>query len=279
MVRILTIILLFSLLGAESHAQVSKWDKTREMGIVVGTSYYIGDINPSKHFGTRLNLGGGLVYRDNISKRWSIKASFLYGRVEAYDSDSDDPWQVNRNLSFRNDLLEGSIQAELNYFDYQIGNMQDPISPYLFFGLAYYSMKPQGELNGNWYELQPLGTEGQGTSEGGTTYKTSGISAPFGLGLKANLFSIVAISLEWGMRKTWTDYFDDVSGVYVNRTVLIEENGRLASDFADQSFEQSGANGTNEGTMRGDPGRNDWYNFTNVAITFRLGKSPTTCWK
>jgi hypothetical protein len=279
LVRILTIILLFTVLGAESMAQASKWDKSKEMGVVIGTSYYIGDINPSKHFGTRLNGGGGLVYRDNLSKRWSIKASFLYGRVEAFDSDSDDPWQLNRNLSFRNEILEGSVQAELNYFDYQIGNENHPISPYVFAGLAYYSMKPQGEYNGNWYELQPMGTEGQGTSEGGSPYSTTGISAPFGLGLKVNMFSIIALSLEWGMRKTWTDYFDDVSGVYINPTVLIEENGRLASEFADQSFEQTGVNGTNEGAMRGDPGRNDWYNFTHLAITFRLGKSPTTCWK
>jgi hypothetical protein len=257
----------------------TKWDKSREMGLIAGTSYYIGDINPTKHFGTRLSLAAGMMYRNNISKKIGVKGSFMYGRVEAYDMDAKDPWQVNRNLSFRNDVLEVAVTGEINYFDYQIGDRANPISPYLFLGLAYYSMRPQAEYLGNWYELQPLGTEGQGTTEGALKYKTSGISMPFGAGLKVNLFSILAFNVEWGMRRTWTDYFDDVSGAYVSPAVLEEENGQLSALLADRSTFQEGANDQNAGLQRGDPGRKDWYNFTTITLSIRLGKSPTSCWK
>ena len=81
------------------------------------------------------------------------------------------------------------------------------------------------------------------------------------------------------MRKTWTDYFDDVSGAYVSPSVLEEENGQLSAFLADRSVVQEGAEDQNAGLQRGDPGRKDWYNFTTVTLSIRLGKSPTSCWK
>lgn len=251
---------------------------SKEMGLVVGTSYYMGDMNYS-HFGGRLSPGGGLIFRNNFDRRWSFKTSLLYGKIMAYDEDSDDAWQRNRNLHFKNEMIEFSAQMELNYFDYQIGSNTDFISPYLFLGLSYFSSNPKAEFNGNWYELQPLGTEGQGTSLGEDLYKTNGIAIPMGAGIKVNVYRFIAINIEWGMRRTYTDYLDDVSGTYIDPAVLLAENGRLAVSLADRSIEQSGPNGTNDGMQRGDPGRRDWYNFTNFTLSFRIDKKQGTCWK
>ncbi len=253
-----------------------RMDASREFGLVFGTAYYIGDLNQT-HFGGNLKLGAGAMYRENFNKRWSLKAQFFYGQVGASDADSDDPWMVNRNLSFKNEIMEGALQAELNYIDYQIANKRARFSPYLFLGIAYYSHKPQAEYLGKWYELQPLGTEGQGTTEGPAAYKLSGIAFPFGLGFKFNLFSIVAISGEWGMRKTYTDYLDDVSGSYVSQQVLQSENGQLSAALADRSLSMPDGLSTNDGLARGDSGRNDWYSFTTLTLSFRLGKPPTSC--
>jgi hypothetical protein len=272
-----TLIVFFLTLTAICGAQ-KKYDQSREMGIAIGTSYYIGDVNPSKHFGTRLNPGGGLIYRHNFDRRLSLKASLLYGRIEAYDVDSDDAWQQNRNLSFRNDIFEGSLQGEINYFPYQIGDKRHPITPYLFAGLSIYKMKPQAEYKGQFYELQPLGTEGQGTAEGGAKYKTTGMSIPVGLGLKVNLFSIIGINLEWGMRRTFTDYFDDVSGKYVDPSFLADENGELSALLSDRTIDAELPDGTNSGLQRGDPGKKDWYSMAHLVISIKLGKSPTNCW-
>lgn len=274
MMKNISLVIIILCISSSLFSQKSKWEKSKEIGISVGSIYYIGDINPHKHFGPTLKIGGGLVYRENISKRWTIKISALWGRIEASDAQSDDPWQQNRNLSFRNDIIEGSLQAELNFFDYQIGS-EDFISPYLLMGLSYYSMKPQANYLGTWYELQPLGTEGQGTSVGELPYKTTGLAVPIGLGVKVNLFSIVGLSLEWGIRKTWTDYIDDVSGTYTSSGLLEDENGHLSQLLADRSLEQEGTE--NDGLQRGDPGRNDWYAFVQGMLTFRIDKKPTTC--
>lgn len=276
----LTLVLCAVLLTAQNncfYAQ-SHWDQSRELGLNAGTSYYIGDLNPSKHFGTRLQWGAGLTYRENISRRISIKGSFMVNRVVAYDADSDDAWQQNRNLHFRNDFMEGSAMVEINFWDYQIGT-DDKFTPYLTAGLAYYDMEPQAEYRGVWYDLQPLGTEGQGTSEGTGFYSANGFALPFGAGFKLNVLKVMGISFEWSIRKTWTDYFDDVSGTYIDPALLLDEGGPLAVNLADQSLQRSGPNGNNAGMQRGDPGRDDWYAFAYMSLNFRLDKLKGSCFK
>ncbi len=267
----------FSLLAADVSAQ-KKFEVSREFGFVGGTAYYIGDLNPYRHFGGDLSFGGGAMYRENLNRRWSIKGQAFYGVIGASDANARDEWRQNRNLSFRNEIIEVSATVELNYKDYQIGNPQAKFSPYLFLGLGVFSHKPQAEYNGRWVELQPLGTEGQRTTAGGEPYALSGMVLPFGVGVKLNLFSVVALSVEWGMRRTWTDYLDDVSGTYADPAVLIDENGPLSVILADPSLQVPDGRTSNAGAERGDSGRNDWYNFTTVTLSIRLGKLPTTCW-
>lgn len=276
------IAILFLFLASQSFSQSSgpsnsKYDKSKEIGLLAGTAYYLGEINPYKHFGTELKLCGGLSFRNNFNKRWTFKTSVLFGQVEAYDSKSDDPWIRNRNLHFRNQFLEGSMQFELNYFQFQIGS-KDWISPYLFMGLSYTSMRPQAKYNGVWYELQPLGTEGQGTSEGGTKYSTNIVSIPLGVGVKVSIWKIFGFSIEWGLRRTFTDYFDDISGTYVDPEILRDENGAAAATLADQSIIPQGINGSNTGYQRGDPGRKDLYFFVLGSLNIRIDKKATSCW-
>lgn len=259
--------------SAQSH-----WDQSREVGLNAGTSYYIGDINPSKHFGTELKFGGGITYRENLSRRISIKGSVMFNRIEAYDSKSSDPWQINRNLHFRNDFVESSLMVEINFWDYQIGT-SDAFTPYLTAGLGYFGMQPQAEYKGVWYDLQPMGTEGQGTSGGGEFYASNGLTMPFGVGFKMNIASVLGFSIEWSIRKTWTDHFDDVSGTYVDPALLLDEGGPLVVTMADRSLQPSGPSGNNAGMQRGDPGRDDWYALCYASLNFRLDKLQGSCFK
>ena len=86
-------VLLFA--AKETHAQ-KKFQETREFGVMVGTSYYIGDLNPYRHFGGDLSVGAGAMYRENLNKRWSIKGQVFYGMISASDADSDDAWAESR---------------------------------------------------------------------------------------------------------------------------------------------------------------------------------------
>lgn len=279
MKKILLLVLLFINLAVQAQVRSTQFDTSKELCFAFGTSYYLGEVNPYRHFGTRLLPGGGLCYRQNFNKRWALRLGLLYGQVLAHDSDSRDAWIQNRNLHFMNRFWEGSVQWELNYFNYQVGKSNEWISPYLFAGIAYYSMKPQAQYKGVWYDLQPIGTEGQGIEGLGKKYNLAGIAIPFGVGLKMNVVDIFAISLEWGMRKTWTDYFDDISTTYADPGLLEDEGGDLAVEIADQSFLQEGPEGDNGGMQRGDPGRKDWYSFALLSINVRIDKPKGTCFK
>lgn len=249
----------------------------QEVGLMASTSYYIGDINPEFHWTFDFNLGGGLIYRYNFNDRISFKASILYNRLYAHDEDSGDNWQENRNLHFRSDVFEFSGQIEVNFLTYEIGDRNRPSTPYLFAGLALFRHNPQAEFNDRWVDLQPLGTEGQGIEGFEERYSLTQISIPFGVGFKFNIWRNLAGAVEWGMRRTFTDYLDDVSTVYVDEGILAEENGPLSAELADRSLVPVGPDGTNAGMQRGESNRNDWYVFTGVMLTYKLGKPRVKC--
>jgi hypothetical protein len=268
-------LILFCLASSLSiSAQAKSRERSKELSISAGTSYYIGEINPSKHFGNKEKLALGIAIRNNLNKRWSIRTGLSYGNIEAFDSDSKDVWQQNRNLNFRNRFFEGSVIAELNFFNYQI-NSKHNISPYLFLGAAVFRMNPEGMYNGFWHPLQPAGTEGQGLAGKDPLYRTTGFTMPMGAGLKCNIKGLLGFSLEWGMRKTYTDYFDDISNTYINPTALAAARGQLAGNLADQSLQQENTN--NALMQRGDPGRKDLYFFCMASLNFRIDKKGNSC--
>ncbi len=255
-------------------------DKSRSIGFAGGTAYYLGEINRN-HFGGELKFGGGIFYRENIDRRWSFNFGVNYMEIGAYDSKSTDLWKVNRNLHFRNRMYEISGLVELNFFPYQIGSASEFFTPYLFLGMAYYKMNPEAQYGDGWLPLQPIGTEGQGTTAGTPTkYNLGGLAFPYGFGLKMNITGRLAFNVTYGMRSASSDYLDDVSTIYADPAVLRDEsdNGQLAIEFGDQSIEQIGFNNSNANVERGDPTNNDFYAFTTFALTLRIDKKPGTCW-
>ena len=80
-----------------------------------------------------------------------------------------------------------------------------------------------------------------------------------------NLKKRLAISIEYGIRKTFTDFLDDVSGNYVDTDILAAENGPLAAELADPSLDGASRTGFN----RGNSSTKDWYAFYGLMITFK----------
>ena len=113
-----------------------------EVGVMLGGSYYTGDLNPSKHF-FKTNFAGGIVYRYNITTRWAFKASALIGWLEG--SDADSKANVNRNLSFNTYLFEFSPQIEFNFLQYMLGDKKHFFTPYIFAGLSVFNFNPQAK--------------------------------------------------------------------------------------------------------------------------------------
>lgn len=261
MSRICTLLLLL-VLATSAQAQVS------ELGITGGTTFYIGDINPTKHYPKHTHLAGGLMYRYNFNQHYAVRLQGLYGKVEAYDRESEDPLQRLRGLGFRSVIFEASALLEVNFFKYR-GLTKDSRNwtPFVFGGLAYFHFNPQNLLDNTWYDLQPLGTEGQ-TVDGGKPYSLNQICIPFGVGMKFAITKKVDVQLEWGLRRTYTDYLDDVGGVYADNSTLSEQAGPLTAVLADPSVLR--VTGYNAGRARGDSQTRDWYQYSGITISLLL---------
>ena len=218
-------ILILSLFLNNAVSQTHTFASKSELGVMGGIMYYIGDLNPYQHF-RDVEAGFGLIYKYNITAHWAFRATAIYGKVTGNDSKSrGSDYRLNRNLHFRSTILEIGAGFELNFFKYRTGDFKYPISPYFIFQVAYFKMNPEGSKDGVYRELQPLGTEGQGSSQGGKAYSLHQLSFPLGIGLKFNIAKRLSFGIEYGIRFTFTDYLDDVSGTYVDADILSAENG------------------------------------------------------
>lgn len=244
-------ILIFSLAGLAATGQ------TAEVGAFGGISYYLGDLNPGKHF-LMPKPAYGVVARVNLNPRWAIKGNGYFGRVAGDDNVSNT--NRVRGLNFESRVTDISVVAEFNFYEYFTGSRRNTVSPYIFAGIGMFLFKPQS----GGVELNPLGTEGQNIGfEGRKPYKLVSLAFPFGLGVKYSLNSRLALSAEWGMRKGFTDYLDDVSKTYYfnSQTANPNDPAQALSDptFSHQPYQE-----------RGNPTTRDWYNFTGVTLTYKF---------
>lgn len=235
-----------------------------EVGLFMGGSYYIGDLNPSKQF-AMTRIGAGVIYRFNFNDHLSLRANGFWGNVAGDDAIVN--YNENRNLHFRSSILELSLQGEVNFLPFEPGDLETPSTPYIFGGAGIFHFSPQAELNGTWYNLKPLGTEGQGSDlyPDRKPYSLISNNFLFGIGYKFNITRQVTGALEWGMRRTGTDYLDDVSTTYPDPSVFGEDF--IALELYDRSLENRGEN---VDFQRGNPNNNDWYSFAGFILTFRI---------
>lgn len=237
-----------------------------EIGIGVGTFQYQGDLTKNFPILEEFNFAGTIFYRHNFNSSYSAKAQFSYGMISGNDFYSKSAQK--RNTDFRSTIAELSLIGQVNLVALIRGDRGlDKLSPYLFAGVSGFYFNPQGKYQGEWYDLQPLGTEGQGLAQypDKDMYSRFQVSIPFGVDIRYNLSRTVFTGFELGMRKTFTDYLDDVSGTYADNDVIKNDRGEAAAFFADPS-----GLGYTEGRQRGNSKKKDWYSFFNVYFTYNL---------
>ena len=252
-----------------------------EIGACVGTTFYLGELNPSKLF-AQPGLAAGLVYRYNLSPRWALKADFLFGKVSASDATTNGGYE--RNLSFYSPITEFSAVAELNFLKLYNTVGQNHFAPYIFAGFTVFSFNPMAQYtNGTVYELQSLGTEGQGLEDMPKKYSLTSVAIPFGIGLRVNIGKYVCLGAEWGFRYTFTDYLDDVGGRYYDNDLLREQRGDIIANMADRTPELIDPVTGNAlplhkaGEQRGNSTTHDIYSFAGATVTVKFGNADRTC--
>lgn len=254
------ILYLLLLVSFAAQSQIKKRHfKQREIGLFGGGSYYIGDINPRAQFKFS-HPAVGAFFRYSNNYRFAFRFGLNYGMISADDKKSTELDQLERNLNFRSRIYEFHSVSEFNFVEYRIGHSKHYMSMYIFGGLAGFYMNPQANIGNGYQDLSGLKTEGQNKS-----YSKIQISIPFGVGFKWSIADYIGLSIEWGPRKTFTDYLDDVSGKYP----LIGKG----SVYSNQSKDGVAY----PGSMRGNPRTKDWYFYYGFMISFRLPTSNKEC--
>lgn len=269
------------------------WKKMRnEFVFGIGPSNFLGELGGRDEIGkdlsprdlemseTKYVLAAG--WRYYIQRTMAIRTTLYYGVVSGDDALTKEPFRHGRNLSFKSPIYEISTIYEYYVVEAKQGRLYKVrgtkssgmsfivgICPFIGIGAFYFN--PKGEYNGEWVPLQPLGTEGQGLKEGTKKYSRISYTIPMGLEIRYPLNQQMAIELEMGFRKTFTDYIDDVSTEYYDNDKIRAAYGDAAADLADRSLPDSPA-GSYEGCQRGDSTEKDAYMFGVLSFNYKISK-------
>ncbi len=245
--------------------QPSGFSQSTELGVLGGASLYSGDLSPQE-FGVYLEdvqPAFGAFARFNLSPTFALRLGAYSGKVAADDADHG---REDRGLSFQSRITEFSLIGEANLF--KLGYNQDRgIMPYLFGGVGVFTFNPETEFDGDLVELQPLGTEGQGLPGNESPYNLTQLAIPLGVGIKFLLNESITLGLEFGGRKLFTDYLDDVGNTPVNYFDVLEGNGELAARLSNPTLKDPSPDNAN---YRRGGEFNDWYYIGGLSLSFRL---------
>jgi len=246
------------------------------LDVFAGTSNYQGDIVEKVYTmeNSKLALGLGVSYIFN--EHFRVRGMVSIGRVTADDKDNNDPSLLARNLNFFSNITEFAVTAHYDFFD--INSYK--FTPYVFAGLGVFRFNPytfDSAVAGKIF-LKPLSTEGQGLSQypDRKPYSLTQLNFPFGAGIKFRVNEDISVAWEIGLRKTFTDYLDDLSTNYIDQAILLAERGptAVAVSFRGDELKDNPMPYPQAGVKRGGPTEKDWYYFSGITATFRLRAGP-----
>ncbi len=180
-----------------------------EVGFGIGTFNYTGDLAPTYNI-QHSRFAATAFYRSNVSKVVSIRAAMVGGDVAATDQSSE-PFSRERAASFNIFLMEASLAMEYHFLNWRDSKHILRYSPYLFGGLALFGIAGNAEKSAEYSNIQA--------------------AIPFGVGIKYIVNPRWYVGLEFGARKTFFDYLDNVSvGDPDNK------NFRYGNPFTDDAY-------------------------------------------
>ena len=280
------VLLLAVLLAVFFNSDAQRWKHYRWETIYgAGISNCLTDLGGADTYGrnglqdydwrsTRPALSVGMRFKQ--TPQISHKLNLTVGMIAADDKLTKEKYRNGRNLHFRSPILELGYNFEFYLKKEKRGHRfklrgvkglkNMGLYPYGFFGISTFFFSPQAKVGGDWKWLKPLTTEGQGLSPSRDPYSLVQIAVPLGVGLKYAIDRRWLISIEYGLRKTFTDYLDDVSTIYPNQDFLINE----AKQGSVSALASDPTNNQEAGSQRGDATNNDSYMFLIIAANYKL---------
>ncbi len=275
------------------------WKRYRhEFRFGIGPATFMGDlggqIGPGKHFIEDFDIQSTrfmfqLGYKYIIHPYFSVRGEITMGMLSGDDTHSGNDIRRNRNLNFRTFLFEIAAMGEFYPLKervshlYRVSGVKGKkknviVNPYIFGGIALIGFNPKGELNGQWYALQPFGTEGQDLDGRPKKYSRINVAFPLGIGVKFAIDNNWGVGIELSGRYTLSDYIDDVSTSYYHNSAIQQAYGNEAAQLADKAIDPSlgwtgvidYGDGRSNYLQRGDPNYTDGYLFAIINVHYRL---------
>lgn len=300
MFKSVLLFVLFLSIGAQSYGQTWKYMR-QEFQFGIGGSSFFGELGGAKGVAqhdlrdirfsaTRPVITFGYKYM--LLPNLSVKGLFSTAYLSGNDASTNNQIRKNRNLSFRSGIWEADLMFEVYPFSEQVtrrykirgvgGNGTFSISPYFSFGIGIAAFQPKAELEGTWYKLQPLGTEGQGLAGRPDKYKRYTYTIPLAVGAKYLIDRNWSVGFELSVRYTGSDYIDDVSTSYYSADEIEAAYGPEAAKLSDRGLnpdptsQETGVinlpGGGKNYLQRGDPNWNDAYAYAIFSIHYRIRK-------
>lgn len=217
-----------------------------ELGLTIGTTYYNGELNPTKQFPIGLlKPSVGVSFRRNVSKRYTLHLLGIYGNLKGNEQYANHSFSSVRSASFKSMLVDVSGIVEFNFFQYEVGHKKHFSTPFIFVGIAGYYINPKvsvgGSASAERFSVSPIQ-----------------LAFPIGIGYKATIDKRLSLTLECGWRKTYTDYIDGISKVYPGIDTL-----HNVYSIA--------------GKQRGNSKNKDWYTFAGITIAYTIFDKNSLC--
>lgn len=268
--RHLLIILILALLTSTGIYGQTFYTGT-EYGASVGGSQYFGDLNDRYGFQT-VKPAVGIFTRIHVNPFIATRIEVSATQISYDDKLSSNVFNKKRNLNFSNNIIEGAIMSEFNFFRFMTGEQNSRWTPYLVGGIGFLYHNPTTKLNGRTFNLIELGTEGQLAGYGERGYTNFSFFAPVGAGFKYWLRPGLNFGFEIANRIAFTDYLDDVSTTYVGADKFINTPGfeNTAYQLQDRSAELGGEALGRAGKQRGNSSSTDHYLMFCFKLSFQL---------
>ena len=251
------------------HAFCQERDKSTTIALFTGIINYQGDLNPNSFTFRHSHFTTGLIIHKPLNRWLSLRAGANIGRIEAADRYNRD-YLKPRNLSFFTSIKEAYAGLELT-MPYMSTRR---FTPFMYGGLAIFHFNPWTyDNNGAKTYLKPLSTEGQGLPQfpKQRPYNLTQLAFAFGGGAKFAITDCINIGIDFSQRKTFTDYLDDLSSMYVDKNTLLQAKGPKAVELAYRGDELAGGQPyPAHGEQRGTPSEMDWYYFLGVTMEIKL---------
>ncbi len=216
--RLYLLLLALALVAVVARAQ----DYRFEVGPRLGMSGYLGDVSQSNVWQHPGLVGGGSL-RYIFNSRLAVKANLDYAHISGNSDDLDNKYPGEPRYEFGSSLFDLGVQGEFNFFSFGSGpryKQYKRISPYITVGLGAVL-----------------------ASSGGNTAVS--MTVPLGVGVKYKFKDRLNFSLEFTMRKEFSDKIDNLSDLY-----------GIKHSFAKNT---------------------DWYSFTVFSVTYEFSKRCVKC--